>query len=139
MPLSPDDDQAASQVQSLKEERAKNRAGIFNRMAEVRDHYNGDVLVPLPELDEAERPAIPNLIAQGIDAFAMRVASTLPDIHYQSLKPGINVADNRADDRRKANVGWWSMNHQTTKIRRRSRHLTAYGMTAVSISPVPVD
>ena len=105
----------------------------------IRDSYNGDVIVPLPELDEAEKPAIPNLIAQGIDAFAMRVASVIPDIQYPSLRPGIQVADNRARYRRLANLGWWDMNKMTTKVRRRSHHLTAYGMSAVSLSPVSLD
>ena len=139
MALSPDNDKAAGQIVTMYQERRMSRSGMFRRMQEVRDHYNGDVIVPLPELDEAEKPAIPNLIAQGIDAFAMRVASVLPDVQYPSLRPGIQVADNRARDRRLANIGWWDMNKMGTKVRRRSRHLTAYGMSAVSLSPVSLD
>jgi len=118
------------------QERRMSRSGIFKRMAEVRDHYNGDVIVPLPELDEAERPAIPNLIAQGIDQFSMRVASVLPDIQYPALRNGIQASENKAHDRRMANLGWWDMNKMTTKVRRRARHLTA---SAISISPVALD
>jgi hypothetical protein len=139
MALSPDKDTAAVQVVSMYQERRTHRSGLFKRMQEVRDHYNGDVIVPLPELDEAEKPAIPNLIAQGIDSFAMRVASTLPRITYPSLRPGIGTADTRAADRTKANQGWWAMNKMGTKVRRRARHLTAYGMTTVSLSPVSLD
>ena len=80
MPVSFDDDKAAGQIVTMYQERRSQRSGQFRRMQEIRDHYNGDVIVPLPELDEAEKPAIPNLIAQGIDAFAMRVASVLPDV-----------------------------------------------------------
>ena len=139
MPVSFDDDKAAGQIVTMYQERRSQRSGQFRRMQEIRDHYNGDVIVPLPELDEAEKPAIPNLIAQGIDAFAMRVASVLPDVQYPSLRPGIQVADNRARDRRLANLGWWDMNRMGTKVRRRARHLTAYGMSAVSLSPVSLD
>lgn len=139
MALSPDNEKAAGQIIVLYQERRASRSGLFRRMQEIRDHYNGDVIVPLPELDEAEKPAIPNLIAQGIDQFAMRVASVLPDIQYPSLRPGIQIADNRARDRRLANIGWWDMNKMGTKVRRRARHLTAYGMSAVSLSPVAVD
>ena len=139
MPLSPDKDLAAVQIVKMYQERQTQRSGLFKRMQEIRDHYNGDTVVPLPELDEAEKPAIPNLIAQGIDAFAMRVASTLPRITYPSLRPGIGTADSRAADRTKANQGWWDMNKMQTKTRRRARHLTAYGMTAVSLSPVSLD
>jgi hypothetical protein len=139
MGLSPDNDKAAAQIVTMYQDRRSSRSAMFRRMQEIRDHYNGDVIVPLPELDEAEKPAIPNLIAQGIDQFAMRVASVLPDIQYPSLRPGIQVADNRARDRRLANIGWWDMNKMSTKVRRRARHLTAYGMSAISISPVGLD
>ena len=139
MALSPDNDKAAGQIVRMYQERRMQRSGQFKQMQDIRDHYNGDIIVPLPELDEAERPAIPNLIAQGIDAFAMRVASVQPDIQYPSLRPGIQVADNRARDRRLANIGWWDMNKMTTKVRRRSRHLTAYGMSTVTLSPVSLD
>jgi len=139
MALAPDNDKAAGQIVTMFQERQMSRSGIFKRMAEVRDHYNGDVIVPLPELDEAERPAIPNLIAQGIDQFSMRVASVLPDIQYPALRNGIQASENKAHDRRLANLGWWDMNKMTTKVRRRARHLTAYGMSAISLSPVALD
>jgi hypothetical protein len=139
MSLSRDNEQAAGQIVKLYQERRTLRGATFRRMQEIRDHYNGDVIVPLPELDEAEKPAIPNLIAQGIDQFAMRVASVMPDIQYPSLRPGIQTADNRAHDRRMANIGWWDMNKMGTKVRRRARYLTAYGMSAVTLSPVSVD
>jgi len=139
MSLSPDNDKASGQIVSMYQDRRMQRSGMFQRMQEIRNHYNGDVLIPLPELDELEKPAIPNLLAQGIDQFAMRVASTMPDIQYPSLRPGIQLHDNRAHDRRLANKGWWEMNKMKTKIRRRARHLTAYGMSAVSLSPVSLD
>ena len=139
MALSPDNYKASGQIVTMYQERRMSRSGMFRRMQEVRDHYNGDVIVPLPELDEAEKPAIPNLIAQGIDQFAMRVASVLPDIQYPALRNGIQVSENKANDRRLANIGWWNMNKMTTKVRRRARHLTAYGMSAVSLSPVSLD
>jgi hypothetical protein len=139
MALSFDNGKAGEQIVTMYQERRRDRAGIFNRMDEVRRHYNGDVMVPLPELDEMEKPAIPNLIAQGIDQFAMRVASTMPDISYPALRPGIQGSENKAHDRRLANLGWWDMNKMGVKIRRRARHLTAYGMSAVSLSPVSID
>ena len=139
MALSYDKNEAASQIVRLYQSRRRDRGALFARMDEIRRHYNGDIIIPLPELDDMEKPAIPNLIAQGIDQFAMRVASILPDIHYPSLRPGIQVADNKARDRRLANLGWWEMNKMGTKIRRRARYLTAYGMSAVSLSPVSAD
>lgn len=139
MSLSADNTTAASEVISLWQNRKRDRGALFGRMDEIRRHYNGDIIVPLPELDDMEKPAIPNLIAQGIDQFAMRVASTMPDVSYMPLRPGIQASENKARDRRLATLGWWDMNRMSTKLRRRSRHLTAYGMTAVSLSPVSLD
>lgn len=137
--LSFDNAKAANQIVTLLQQRRRDRGGLFSRMDEIRRHYNGDIIVPLPELDDMEKPAIPNLIAQGIDQFAMRVASVMPDVTYMPVRPGIQTSENKARDRRMANLGWWDMNKMNTKLRRRSRHLTAYGMTAVSLSPVSID
>lgn len=139
MALSFENTQAAAQIVTLLQQRRRDRGALFGRMDEIRRHYNGDIIIPLPELDDMEKPAIPNLISMGIDQFAMRVASVMPDVSYMPVRPGIQVSENKARDRRLANLGWWDMNKMTTKIRRRSRHLTAYGMTAVSLSPVSLD
>lgn len=139
MALSFDNPKAAAQIVSLLQQRRRDRGAMFGRMEEIRRHYNGDIIIPLPELDDMEKPAIPNLIAMGIDQFAMRVASVMPDVQYMTVRPGIQVSENKARDRRLANLGWWDMNKMGVKIRRRSRHLTAYGMTAVSLSPVSLD
>lgn len=139
MALSFENSKAAAQIVTLLQQRRRDRGALFGRMEEIRRHYNGDIIVPLPELDDMEKPAIPNLISMGIDQFAMRVASVMPDIQYMPTRPGIQISENKARDRRMANLGWWDMNKMTVKIRRRSRHLTAYGMTAVSLSPVSLD
>ena len=138
MALPSDQEKAAAQIVTLYQERRRDRGGLFGKMEEIRRHYNGDIIIPLPELDDMEKPAIPNLIAQGIDQFAMRVASVMPDIAYLPVRPGIQVSENRARDRRLANLGWWDMNKMGTKLRRRARHLTAYGMSAVTLSPVSI-
>jgi len=138
MALPSDNIAAANQINKMYQERKRDRGALFGRMNEIRNHYNGDIIVPLPELDDMEKAAVPNLIAAGIDQFAMRVASVMPDISYIPVRPGIQVSENKARDRRLANLGWWDMNKMGIKLRRRARHLTAYGMSAVSLSPVSI-
>ena len=130
---------SAEQIAQLYHQRRLERSPYFQRMDEVRRHYNGSITVPLPELDELEKPAVANLVAQGIDQFAMRVASVLPDISYPPLRPGIQQSETKARERRLANLGWWDMNKMPSKIRRRARYMTAYGCSPVSISPVSID
>lgn len=108
-------------------------------MDEARRHYNGEIVVPLPELDEIEKPAIANLIAQGIDQFSMRIASVMPDVSFPALRPGFQVSEDKAYDRRMATLGWMDMNKMPMKMRRRARFMTAYGCSPVSISPVALD
>jgi len=129
----------AEEIVNLFHMRRLERAPIINKMDEARRHYNGEIVVPLPELDEMEKPAVANLIAQGIDQFSQRVASVMPDVQFPALRPGIQISEDRARDRRLATLGWWDMNKMPMKIRRRARYMTAYGTSPVSLSPVGLD
>jgi len=64
--------------------RAQASDQIKGRMRNLRDYYNGDVIVPLPEINSDEQSAVANLLAQGLDQTAMRIASTRPHL----LPPG---------------------------------------------------
>lgn len=139
MSLSRDDHEAARQLSSMYEERKKDRGPELAVLEKVNLHYNGEYVVPLPELDEDERPAIANLIYIGVETHATRVASVVPAITYPSMHAGSRAADERARDRRLATLGWWRMNNMKVKDRRRARFLTAYGTAPVSLSPVSID
>ena len=130
---------SAEDIVSLYIQRKKDRAPLINRMDEARRHYNGEIVVPLPELDDIEKPAIANLIAQGIDQFSMRIASVMPDVSFPALRPGFQVSEDKAYERRMATLGWIDMNKMPMKMRRRARFMTAYGCSPVSISPVALD
>ena len=130
--------EAAAKIHNLYMERRTHRAGIYNTMEDIRKHYHGEILVPLPELDDTERPAVANLIYQGIEQFSLRAASTMPDIKFPPLRPGVHSSEERAKKRRLASLGWFDMNRMQHKMRRRSRHLVAYGATVVSLSPSPI-
>lgn len=108
---------------------------LHARMAEIRDQYNGEVSVPLPELDKNERAAVANLITQGLDQMAMRVASTVPAITYVPLRPGNERSEEYARIRRLANYGWWQANRFDRKQRKRSRWLIGYAAAPVLIRP----
>ena len=58
---------SAEDIVDLFYTRSQNHAGVKARMRHVRDHYNGDVVVPLPEIDTTESAAVANLLAQGLD------------------------------------------------------------------------
>jgi hypothetical protein len=130
-----DPDATARYVHELFTSRSNARAPHLQRMERVRDTYNGDIIVPLPEMDKEERVAVANLIFSGIDQLSGRIASVAPQQWWPSLKPGVRGADRRSNTRRIAAVGWWQHNRMQTKMRHRTRHLVGYGSTPVMIRP----
>jgi hypothetical protein len=126
---------SAEEIVTLYRQRKKAKGPVIARMEEVRRHYNGDVVVPLPELDRSERPAVANLLAQGLDQSAMRIASVMPDVIYPADRPGFKNSEETARIKRQANLAWWYHNKMRTKQRRRARHLLGYSTSPVILRP----
>lgn len=122
-------------IVELFRERKSLQGEAINRMAVLRDHYNGDVIVPLPELDRSEESAVANIIAVGLDQTAMRIASTVPNVYYPPVDPTNNPSIARARTRTLANQGWWTYNDMSAKLRLRARKLIGYASAPVSLRP----
>ena len=90
------------EIVSLYTARSRINDGAKARMRDVRDYYNGDVIVPLPELDADEKSAVANLLSQGLDQTAMRIASTAPDIYCPPTDPSKKRSRDNSSIRRKA-------------------------------------
>ena len=108
-------------------------SGVKDRMRHIRDHYNGDVVVPLPEIDSTESAAVANLLAQGLDQTAMRVASVLPDIVCPPADDSSKQARKHAQIRRRAMFGWWQHSTMDLQLAKRARHLIGYSQTITQI------
>lgn len=128
---------SAERIVALFYERRSLQSPVTARMLEIREHYNGEVQVPLPELDDNERPAVANLITQGLDQMAMRISSTKPSIIYPPLKPGQQQSESYARIRRLANYSWWQQNRFDRKQRKRARWLIGYSSAPVVVRPDP--
>jgi len=129
----------AEDIVALHVQRKSTRGDYLARMGDISRHYNNEVTVPLPELDSNEKPAVANLLAQGIDQYSLRVASVMPDVRFPSLRPGILASEEKARARRKATLGWFDMNSMSIKMRQRARYQTAYASSPVSIHPVSLN
>lgn len=116
-------------------QRRKDNGPLLNKMREIKAAYEGDIIVPLPELDTTERVAVANLLQSGLDQTAMRISSVLPDLWYPSTQPGQEKAEKAARRRRQVNQGWWYENKMGLKLRRRARHMIGYSSTPVMIRP----
>ena len=129
LPIDPHD------VVTLFETRRRNKGGHIAKMVDVQRMYDGDIILPLPELDKAERPAVANLLLQGVEQLGMRASSVLPDTNFLPLRPGIDKYEAAARDQRRAFQGWEDMNGMTKKEGRRCRFLVAYGSGPTIIKP----
>ena len=106
---------------------------IKSRMRTLRDYYNGDVIVPLPELNSDEQSAVANLLAQGLDQTAMRIASTRPDIYCPPLDPARKRSRDNSDVKRKALFGWWENSRMDLQLAKRARYLIGYSNTVTQL------
>lgn len=122
-------------VVELLEGRKRSSGLVSDRMRQLRDAYNGDVVVPLPEMDRSEQVSVANLISTGLDQSAMRISSTTPDVYFPAVKPGDRASERRARTRKRATLGWWEANRINLKLRQRARHLIGYATSPVVLRP----
>lgn len=104
-------------------------------MIEVRDTYDGTVVLPLPELDRHEVAAIANQLQTGLDGTAQRAATTSGIIEVPSARPGYKTHDTLARNQRQALYGWWERNAISLLDGIRYRHFFGYASTPVQIRP----
>lgn len=123
------------QIHNEYKTRKMEHSPAIGKMRELTQHYNLETVIPLPEVDKYERPAVANLIAIGIDQKAMRIASTMPQIWYPPLIPGDQASERKARRHRKANLGWLEHNKYPLRQRRRARWFVGYGAAPVRLSP----
>jgi hypothetical protein len=119
----------------LWQQRRSSRSPIMQSMAQVAAHYEGAILVPIPEMEQNARATVANLVQQGLDETAMRTASTLPMLWCPPVNPNRERDKKRAEVRRKALYGMWEANRMGLKLRRRARHLIGYGCSPVVLTP----
>jgi hypothetical protein len=123
------------EIAALLSERQALQGPIIDSMRQLRDAYNGDLIIPLPEMDRREKSAVANLITTGLDQTAMRIASTMPSVYYPALKEGESMSEKRARTRKRATMGWWEANKMPLKMRRRARWLIGYASSPVILRP----
>jgi hypothetical protein len=105
------------------------RTQLHGAMHLIRDIYEGTVKIDLPDLDKSMYPAVPNLLGQGIDQMAARIASTLPMPFFAPQFPDRRTSQRRAMTANRVISGWWQSERLKIKQQQRARHLIAYGMS----------
>ena len=126
---------SVEEIVELYKERREAQGPILNQMRSVRQLANGDVIVPLNELDRNTKSSVANLLVQGLDQMSMRVSSTMPSPYFPALREGQDRSMKLAHDRKRAMLAIWDQNRMGMKMRRRARHLLAYSNSPIYIKP----
>lgn len=124
---------SADEILALYTEREMAYGGMKGRMRSILQHYQGDVIVPLPELDSNEAPGVANLIQIGLDQTAMRVASTVPSLtHFPATNS--DLSRKRARTRQQVNRNWWHQSKVFSRqIPKRARHMIGYSFSVCDV------
>lgn len=126
---------STDEIVELYNQRRRALGPVHEQMRRVRELANGDVIVPLNELDRNAKSSVANLLVQGLDQMSMRVASTMPSPYFPPMKEGSERSKSSARTRKRAMLSIWDHNRMQMKMRRRSRHLLGYSQSAVVIKP----
>lgn len=117
------------------------RGRMVNEMVRIRDIYNGDWFIPMPDVkgEPDSKPAIPALVNMAIDDPAQRAASTLPQIFVPAIDPskGEGKKSRRyADIRKRAlHSNWHFSGMREVLLPKAFRHYRAYGSWAFIVRP----
>lgn len=126
---------SAEQIVELYNQRKKAAGPVKEQMMRIRDLANGDIVLPLNELDRNSRSSVANLFVQGLEQMSMRVASTMPQPYFPPTREGSERSKNQARQKKQAMLAIWDNNRMSQKMRRRARHLFAYANSPVIIKP----
>jgi len=123
------------EIVAIYKTRRQNLGPVHQQMQQVRELADGDVVIPLSELDRNAKSSVANLLVQGLDQMSMRVSSTMPTPFFPALKEGSERSKDSAATRKKAMLSIWDQNRMNMKLRRRARHLLAYSNSPVVLKP----
>lgn len=128
------------EIVSITESRRQANSRLLNEMIAVRNRYNGDVVIPIPETDEGSKlpPITPALVSESIDNVALRAASIMPSIDVPALEPYKQEGRRSrqyAAIRRNVYHGTWYASQMPLLMRRSFRHLAGYASTTLVVVP----
>lgn len=117
-------------------ERQLSRAPWRNMALQIQQVAHGEMALPLAEVDEVERPAVANLILQGVDQTGLRIASVPAYTRFYPERPGQHASEQRARTRGAAMKSLHAANALPLQDRKRARWYVAYGTAPVVIRPL---
>lgn len=122
------------EIVALYKHRVDAMGPVHAQMRRIREAVNGDIVVPLNELDRNAKVDAANLMLQGLDQMGMRVSSVMPGVWF----PPMSESERHkkvARDKKNAILSMWDEARMPMKVRRRARHMLGYSSTPVMVCP----
>ncbi len=123
------------EIVDLYKTRREAQGPILQQMRDIRRLGNGEIILPLSELDRNAKASVANLFVQGLEQMSMRTVSTMPQPYFPALREGVQRSMDLARDRKRALLAIWDHNRMKQKDRRRARYYFGYGNSPVFIKP----
>lgn len=117
------------QIAELFEQRRRYYTTMHAGMKELAAIYRGEAMVNLPDMGRDEQASVPNLLAQGVDQMAGRIASVTPQVIFVPEKANDRAAERRARTASDVVNAWWFTDNHQIKRMERARNLVTFAMT----------
>lgn len=122
------------EVMGLYEELRKSRHPLVQQAEQVQRVFDGEVVLPIAQLDQIDVPAVANLTFQGVDAIGQRIGSQVPNNVFPILST-TSTARETARTKKSAVDYWWKESSLPRKLFQLGRWFAAYGATGVLVQP----
>ena len=126
------------EIVSVMRQRRSQDTYLIRAMIDVRDRYNGDIIIPLPDVvgQPKLQPPIAQLLAIAIDNLARKASEVRPRVTVPNMVPGSKVAAKHSENTRRAIQANWEYNQLwDLKLARSYRHMWGYGTNAFMVMP----
>lgn len=125
----------AELIMELYKERRRQRGPLLAKMEEIREAYNGDIVLAMPQMDSSDQSIVANLVTTGLDQSAMRIASTQPNVWYPPDNATSETSQKISRTRREVTLAWYHENRMKLMLRRRARWFIGYACAPVVVRP----
>jgi hypothetical protein len=115
--------------------RRTNQGEDIERIRTMKAILEGEIVLPLPEIGQNEKPAVANLMQQGMAQLSRRIASVEPSMYFPTVDPDDDESVNRAQDRLRVMGAWHKDNKMKRRLGKRGRYFLAYASAPVVIKP----
>lgn len=121
------------EIVALWEQAKKDEDPVKAMNRQILAAYQGEIALPLPEMDRNDVPAVVNTFVQGVDSYGNRGSASLPDPFFAPQRPGMKKWEEAARTQRHVALAWWEHNRLRRVLAQRYRWYFAYGSTPVVV------